>query len=427
MITIDNMNILAHKYGGKCLSSAYSDQNTKLKWECKNGHVWEACSKGIRDGHWCPKCAGRGFTIKDMNDFAKSKGGKCLSLEYIGSRKSLKWECLKGHTWTSSYYWAQRTWCAECNQIEKNKSTLEEMRNIARKRHGKCLSEEYHPNKKLKWECKQGHIWEAVGFKIKRGNWCAICSGKQKFSVKYLQQTAKNRGGRVVSDRYVDAHSKILWECAYGHRWEARLCDIKNHKSWCPFCTGKKTIEHMQKWADKYKGECLSEKYVNSRTELKWKCKIGHIFWKTPQIVQRGGFCPECSSFESEQFCREIFEELFGQEFPKKWPKWLKRYDTGVTLQLDGYCENLKIAFEHNGLQHYKMCDRFHMSKKDLLDVRYRDDVKIQRCKEKGIFLIIIPQLGVKIHGLCVTRDNLRIFILDELRRMSYNFPIKGK
>jgi len=34
-----------------------------------------------------------------MQVAARKKGGKCLSEEYQGSQKHLLWECAKGHTW----------------------------------------------------------------------------------------------------------------------------------------------------------------------------------------------------------------------------------------------------------------------------------------------------------------------------------------
>ncbi|PKM92484.1 MAG: hypothetical protein CVU81_00175, partial [Euryarchaeota archaeon HGW-Euryarchaeota-1] len=43
--------------GGKCLSTKYINANTKLKWQCKEGHRWEAIPSSIKKGSWCPVCA----------------------------------------------------------------------------------------------------------------------------------------------------------------------------------------------------------------------------------------------------------------------------------------------------------------------------------------------------------------------------------
>lgn len=58
--TIEDMQDLAKKYGGRCLSETYINSTTKLKWECKNGHVWESTTRGMRRiKFWCPKCKDR--------------------------------------------------------------------------------------------------------------------------------------------------------------------------------------------------------------------------------------------------------------------------------------------------------------------------------------------------------------------------------
>ncbi len=57
------------------------------------------------------------------------------------------------------------------------KSTIAEMRSIAEKRGGKCLSEVYVNNKaRLVWQCVNGHIWEARPVNVKSGRWCPACA-----------------------------------------------------------------------------------------------------------------------------------------------------------------------------------------------------------------------------------------------------------
>lgn len=55
--TIRDMQELASSRGGQCLSTEYVDTKTKLKWECAFGHEWEATPRLLKAGHWCPECA----------------------------------------------------------------------------------------------------------------------------------------------------------------------------------------------------------------------------------------------------------------------------------------------------------------------------------------------------------------------------------
>jgi hypothetical protein len=116
------------------------------------------------------------------------------------------------------------------------------------------------------------------------------------------------------------------------------------------------------------------------------------------------------SGFHETQ-CRSIISEITSHDFPKARPKWLINPLTGKPLELDGYNQNLKIAFEYNGIQHYKFVPRFHKSPDDLILQRMRDIFKQVACKRYGIALIIIPY---HIHA-----TKLRPYISQKLKSLS--------
>jgi hypothetical protein len=92
-----------------------------------------------------------------------------------------------------------------------------------------------------------------------------------------------------------------------------------------------------------------------------------------------------------EEKCREIFESLTGRTYPTTRPKWLRNPKTGRTLELDGYCEDLKSAFEYNGAQHYEFPNTYHKTEADFNAQLYRDAIKTKTCAEKGVALLVIP------------------------------------
>ena len=79
--SIEDMQKLAESKGGKCLSKKYVNNETKLKWQCKEGHIWETTpSKIINSGRWCHICAGNlPLTIEEMHEIARERRGLCLS------------------------------------------------------------------------------------------------------------------------------------------------------------------------------------------------------------------------------------------------------------------------------------------------------------------------------------------------------------
>jgi len=181
---------------------------------------------------------------------------------------------------------------------KRKRGTIKEMQDIAKKRSGKCLSTEYVNNRtKLIWECKKGHQWEAIPYSIKnRGIWCPECKGKKKGNIEKMQEIAEKRGGKCLSSNYINNRTNLEWECEKGHQWKATPISVKNHGSWCPECSDNKgTIEEMQKIAKKRGGKCLSANYINSKSKLKWECKMGHQWEAIPSNVKNmGTWCPKC-------------------------------------------------------------------------------------------------------------------------------------
>ena len=98
-----------------------------------------------------------------------------------------------------------------------------------------------------------------------------------------------------------------------------------------------------------------------------------------------------------EERCRAIFERLLNQKrvgerlrFKKVRPSWLMNHETGFCLELDGYCKQLKLAFEYDGIQHHVYPNPFHKSKEEFNRQRKRDEMKDRKCKRHGTTLIRI-------------------------------------
>ena len=357
----------------------------------------------MRRGTWCPRCKydKQKKTIEDMQSLASKLGGKCLSSIYVGARKRLKWECGQGHCFeaTPSKVKLGR-WCRICgNQRAQaaRRTLMSRIQELAMARNGKCLSESYTPGQNLKWQCEHGHVWEADLHNVKFGKWCPVCGHRVLWrkpkSLEEMRSIAHSHGGKCLSTSYQNADSKMEWECKEGHTWFAISSAVKKGH-WCPECAGNKrlTIEDAQELALSRGGKCLSVQYDSTHEHLKWQCSEGHTWMAQYANVNSGNWCPECSAGLGERICREYFQQMFSQDFPKARPEWLINSD-GNSMELDGYCEDLGLAFEHQGLQHYRELDNFLYSKEQFIKRRRDDLSKRLLCQEHGITLIEVPQV----------------------------------
>lgn len=236
---------------------------------------------------------------------------------------------------------------------------------------------------------------------------------KLKYNIEDMQKLAKSKGGNCLSKEYIGNRIKLKWNCNENHKWTASPSNILRG-TWCPYCIGRcQTIKDMQCIAKKRGGECLSKKYINAITKLKWKCKFFHIWHAKPCSIKDGTWCPYCKGGISERICRGFFEKIFNEKFPKKRYDWLLS-PKNSKLELDGYNERLKIAFEYQGRQHY-VESYFNKKKLDLKYIQQCDKIKRDKCKEKGITLIEIPH--------SIKYNNMEKYILNKLKS---NIPFQN-
>ena len=93
---------------------------------------------------------------------------------------------------------------------------------------------------------------------------------------------------------------------------------------------------------------------------------------------------------KGEVECRRVLESLFKKPFTKDRPDFLCNHSK-LNLELDCYNQELKIAVEYQGKQHYKEISYFHLHTNDFRKQQERDVFKRQQCKKHGVNLIEVP------------------------------------
>lgn len=338
--------------------------------------------------------------ISTLQNYAKEKGGLLLSDVYVNSLTRMLWQCAKGHRWYATFgsMKHRNSWCPDCSHKtagQRRRRDISELKAYAESKGGKLLSDKYINQKtKMLWQCAKGHQWEAAsGGMLQRGYWCPKCAGKQKRTISEAQELAKSREGICLSVEIPSVKTNLTWQCDKNHTFHMAFASIEKQNQWCPECSKNKRrdIDYAQKLAERFGGDCLSTKYKNNKTNLEWRCKHGHTWSARLNSVVSGFWCPVCSAGLGERICKIFFETIFQDDFVKVRPDWLLS-PSGFRLELDGYSEKLKLAFEHQGQQHYRDIDRF-SSKYSVQTRRDLDALKIKLCRKRGITLIEIPEI----------------------------------
>jgi hypothetical protein len=273
---------------------------------------------------------GMKHTLATFQALARSNGGYFRSNEYTVLKKTYVWECKRGHLWeTEARNVLAGRWCKECHNASLRDS-IENMREIARKRGGECLSLKYvNTDTPLLWRCAKGHEWLNRPAKIKKGQWCRTCKGLDTGSIADMQILAEDRGGICLSTQYVNSQTPLEWECKLGHRWGARPGNIKTG-NWCPECAGKRQgIEDLKVIATKRGGRLHSQAYRGMASKYKWGCKEGHSWIATANSIKNGTWCRKCNLNYGEEVCRLFLEKSLGFELPMSFPSFLTNDERG--------------------------------------------------------------------------------------------------
>ncbi len=415
--------------GGSIISTEYIDAKTHLEYKCNNGHNISTQPRHLKNGGWCGKCyknrlSDESRSTKIYNEAKKiiqDRGGQIISAKYIDSATYIEFQCKYGHNVTKKNITELRAgkWCKFCNKTDSDNKYYNRYKKIIEKNGGTIISTEYIDSSvPIEYICDKGHTISSLTNSLKSGSWCNICN-KDRLSRKdgrpdmynEAKKIIEDKGGSIISSEYINAHTPLKFKCENGHIYSKTRNELKRGE-WCFECN-KISIEICQKIALKRGGLCLSDTYINHKTNLSWECADGHQ-WKATinNVKNRKTWCPKCRVFIKEEICRTLFETMFNKKFIKSKPDWLMG-SKGYLLELDGYCEELNLAFEYNGMQHYKVV----YNEESLKRAQRNDKLKNKTCTDKKIHLINIPYT--------VKTDDMQQYIIDYCQKLNITIPNK--
>jgi len=114
---------------------------------------------------------------------------------------------------------------------------------------------------------------------------------------------------------------------------------------------------------------------------------------------------------QGEKTCKEFAEFITGKKFIKTRPGFLLNPVTQHPLELDLYNDELRLAIEYNGVQHYKYNTMMHGSREKFHNQQYRDIMKKQLCEDHGVRLICVPYT--------IPHQNIPQYLYDEMKKLA--------
>ena len=128
--------------------------------------------------------------------------------------------------------------------------------------------------------------------------------------------TEENSDVKCISDDYIDNKTELTFECNEGHIFYKTINNFKKRSN-CPYCTGryKYTFDDVKnniELVNGYKLLSTDSEYNNCKTKLFIQCDQGHEFPMSFDEFKNGGHrCPICNTGGNFKYSLEIAKKIF--------------------------------------------------------------------------------------------------------------------
>lgn len=127
--------------------------------------------------------------------------------------------------------------------------------------------------------------------------------------------------------------------------------------------------------------------YMDAHTKLLFECPKKHLCSVTLSNLNLGKWCAQCNLHIGELISKCAIEFLLQEQFTKIRPDWLKNED-GNNLEIDAYSAKLKLGLEYQGVQHQQYVYHFHRTREEFEKRKKHDELKKKLCEENDVTLI---------------------------------------
>ena len=171
--------------------------------------------------------------------------------------------------------------------------------------------------KRVWWQCSNGHEWQAVINSRSSGSGCPYCAGKKVLKdfndlATINPQLASEwhptkNDGLTPETVTTNSGKKVWWQCSKGHEWQSTI-DNRSKGKGCPYCAGQITAKGesdlvtvnpklASEWHPTKNGELAPDCVTTySNKKVWWLGKCGHEWDATINHRSNGRGCPYCTN-----------------------------------------------------------------------------------------------------------------------------------
>lgn len=170
------------------------------------------------------------------------------------------------------------------------------------KEHGwEVISNKYENNiTKMLFKCPVGHIREMTPQLFKRNHACGACNGNCPVEAgKNFKNNVEEQGGKVIGI-YVNKLTRVECECVEGHTCHPIPDSIQQGGGICIKCSGlcPQEVEKNFIVGIENLGGVVVGKYVTRLIPVECLCPQGHTCYPIPCLIKNGqGMCKKCSGY----------------------------------------------------------------------------------------------------------------------------------
>jgi len=422
--TLEKAREVFKAVGLTLLSATYEDTYSPLNYVCDTcGHRDKLPSNKAAQGRGCKACglgrkgSGNRLTREEVEETLKSKSLLWVSGEYKTGKSLLKVRCEQcGSVFDDHLINLEKAkWpCEECRAYTYNggvRPPKYSVEDVAKRfdELGLTLLEVTY----LGYDVPHQYRCKTCGYEngkrpadaFSQATGCKQCGHKRaaeshRLTAAEYEERFRKRGVAALGIP-TSPFQEVGVRCLTCGREDKMSLAKLERSNPCKACNPPKyvsvPVSRYHELAKTYNGKLIS-KGKTTNHDSTWKCEVGHTFYRTYSSILNGdSFCNLCTAGFQEMLAKAIVERLFGRPFAKIRIAGSKSVG-GKTLEVDLYNEDLRLAVEMNGFQHYQPVD-FTGKGKETAERNFaiqqeNDRRRAAACEDAGITLVVVRELG---------------------------------